>query len=584
MAGPGSSGRRARGTDPRSVAPTAPAGRRAAPRARSLAASPRTSLATLLAIVLATSPGPLGPRPNARAADAPDTSGALVVELRDVPPDDGSRIEPDVYVDTTAPPTDGAVSVPGLADRTARTPLRLVPGGARVLLAALPPADADDRVELVVDVPGARLVRRPLVVPRTDGRWADASRDHVERVRLEPATTVHGRLRGRDARSVGVYVEPDGGPARFAALAIVAPDGVFSARVPDDTVPAGPFRVAVAATTADGVTRVARVRGARHAILEVREPVPEPYDGVTGRCPVEAGAPVASWLGAAPDVAATRTTRAPRTATTVAYARGWFGLGGLAPGPWRFRATVPAPEVPVHPDLADAFDLVVRVPTGPVDLGAPPRRLDVTTRDPRGAPLSTWAAVDGPSARLWVRTDATGRASAWVRGDRAHVVTLDGSLEPAAVPARRAIARSADDLTLRETVHGRRDDDVLLRAPHAMPRDPWPRAFVATLRVRGTDGRPLAARVRLVGPDGTTGPATVYAFGPAPTAWVAEAVGRAPLADEVRVATRGGPPPPGAALEVGGDGLSLVRLALPSTGPLDATVTLVAEAEASPPR
>lgn len=528
---------------------------------------PARARAAVRALVVATLLGGL-----AHAGDAPGESGALVVELWDVPPDDGSRVEPDVYVETMAPPSDGPLSVPGLGDRTARTPLRLAPGGARVLLAALPPADPDDRVELVVDVPGARLVRRPLGVPRTGGRWADASRDHVERVRLEPATTVHGRLRRPDARSVGVFVEPDGEPARFVALAVLAPDGVFSARVPDDAVPAGPFRVVVAATTADGVTRVARVHGVRHAILEVREPVPEAYEGVTGRCPVEAGAPVASWLGAAHDDPATRATR---TATTVAYAPTWFGLGGLVAGPWRFRAAVPAPGGPVHPDLADAFDVVVRVPTGPVDLGAPPRRIDVTTLDPSGAPLSTWAAVDGPSARLWVRTDAAGRASAWVRGDRAHVVTLDGSLEPAPVPAWRAVARTAGGFTWRESLHGRRDDDVSLRAAASMTRDPWPRAFTATLRLRGPDGLPLAARVRLVGPDGATGPVTVYAFGPAPTTWVAEAVDRAPLADEVRVATRGGPPAPGSALEIGGHGLSTVRLALPSAGPLDATVSLV---------
>lgn len=517
----------------------------------------------------------------AHAGDAPDTSGALVVELLDVPPDDGSRVEPDVYVETTAPPSDWPVSVPGLGDRVARTPLRLVPGGARVLLAALPPADADDRVELVVDVPGARLVRRLLVVPRTDGRWADPSHDHVERVRLEPATTVHGRLPRPDARSVGVYVEPEGGAARFVALATLAPDGVFSARVPDDAVPDGAFQVVVAATTPDDVTRVARVHGVRHAILEVREPSPEAYDGVTGRCPVAAGAPVASWLGAPP--AGAGTAPAPRTAMTLAYAPTWFGLGGLVAGPWRFRATVPAPEGPVHPELAEAFDVVVHVPTGPVDLGAPPRRVDVTTLDPRGAPLSTWAAVDGPRARLWVRTDAAGRAAAWVRGDRAHVVTLDGSLEPAPVPAWRAVARSADGFTWREELRGRRDDDVLLRAAGPMERDPWPRAFVATLRLRGADGLPLAAPVRLVGPDGTVRAVTVYAFGPPPTAWVTETMGRAPLAGEVRVAARGGPPAPGSALEIGGDGLAIVRLPLPPSSPLDATVPLVVdEASASP--
>ncbi|MFO0933051.1 MAG: hypothetical protein U1E39_10120 [Planctomycetota bacterium] len=518
----------------------------------------------------------LGGLARAHAGDAPGGGGALVVELWRVPPDDGTRVEPDVYVETLAPPPfDPPRPIPGLGDRVVRTPLRLAPGGARVLLAALPPADPADRVELVVDVPGARLVRRRLELPRTEERWVESSHDHVERVRLDPATTVHGRLRVPDARSVGVFVEPEVGPARFVALAILAPDGVFSARLPDDAVPKGPFRVVVAATTADGVTRVARVHGTRHAILEVREPVPEAYDGVTGRCPVEAGAPVASWLGAPPSGRADRAVPAPRTATTVADAPTWFGLGGLDVGPWRLRATVPAPAGPVHPDLADAFDVVIRVPAGNVDLGAPPRRIDLTTRDLAGAPLSTWASVDGPSARLWVRTDATGRASAWVRGDREHVVTLDGSLEPAPVPAWRAVARTAGGFTWRESLHGRRDDDVWLRAEGPMARDPWPRAFAATLRVRGPDGLPLAARVRLVGPDGTARPVTVYAFGPTPTTWVAEAVGRAPLADEVRVAARGGPPAPGSVLEIGGDGLSTVLLPLPSAGPLDATVSLV---------
>ncbi len=77
---------------------------------------------------------------------------------------------------------------------------------------------------------------------------------------------------------------------------------------------------------------------------------------------------------------------------------------------------------------------------------------------------------------------------------------------------------------------------------------------------------------------------TVYAFGPPPTAWVTETIGRAPLAGEVRVAARGGPPAPGSALEIGGDGLAIVRLPLPPSSPLDATVPLVVVTTPAAPR
>lgn len=61
-------------------------------------------------------------------------------------------------------------------------------------------------------------------------------------------------------------------------------------------------------------------------------------------------------------------------------------------------------------------------------------------------------------------------------------------------------------------------------------------------------------------------------------AGVAASSGRAPLADEVRVTSRGGPPPPGAALEVGGDGFTRFRLPWFPGLPTRWVVTVIADA------
>ncbi|MFO0933049.1 MAG: carboxypeptidase-like regulatory domain-containing protein [Planctomycetota bacterium] len=433
-----------------------------------------------------------------------------------------------------------------------RLPLRAVrPGWFRADLGVLGRGRADIPRVLTVSHPDYEPDHEPLDLPyRTDGTLTPGLRVAValnlDRRRPRPdLRVVNGRvLDGAGAPVAGASVVVLGDRPRSVATTA---DGAYTLVVAGDRA-----RLEVVATTPDRGTS---------AVVAVA------LDAATTTLPplvLDEGLTIAGTVGPAPDVRgafvlatplvagaadapagpegllADGAARRPARLSTPIGLDGAFRLRGAAEGLWRVARAGPRRFAgAVHPDLEDAFATVVRVPGPSIALGAPARFLSVSVRTGATPVADAAVAFAATRGRLVVRADALGRASAWVRGDRAIEVTV--TYLGASTRTVRWAPGDADAL----------DVDLAVADPFDDPDVPPTAPTGPLLHVVGDDGLPIAADLRLLDEEGRAVP-TRCAEVLSSDAWI-EHDGRSSPRGPVRLLTP--LPPTPVRLEVSGPDL-----------------------------
>lgn len=389
-----------------------------------------------------------------------------------------------------------------------RLPLRAVRSGwFRADLGVLGRGRADIPRVLTVAHPDYEPVHEPLDLPyRPDGTLAPG-------LRVAVALRLGSRLPRPDARVVtGRVLDGAGAPVAGASVVVLgdrprsvatAADGSYTLTVPGDrprlevvatTPDRGTSTVVAVAPVAPTTTLPPLVLDDGVAIVGAFAPAPDVAGALVLATPLVAGA--AEALAGPEGLLADGATRRPARLFTPLGPDGAFRLRGATAGLWRVARAGPRRFAgTVHPDLEDAFATVVRVPAPALALGAPARFLTVAVRagtTPVAGAIVTFAATRG---RLVVRAGDDGRASAWVRADRALDVaaTFLGG-EPRTV---RWAPGAPDPLVVDLAVADPFDDPDV---PPAAPTGPL-------LHVVGDDGLPIAADLRFLDDEGRPLPA-----------------------------------------------------------------------------